>query len=75
MLAEAGLVALIGSALGLLGGMAYTKLALAGLNGAWSGATVGSTSPMTLTPPRWPLRGYRALGRHWHALVGQPPPL
>jgi ABC-type antimicrobial peptide transport system permease subunit len=41
VLAEAGLVAVVGSALGLLGGIVYTKLALDGLNGAWSGATVG----------------------------------
>ncbi|MFZ4764709.1 MAG: FtsX-like permease family protein [Roseimicrobium sp.] len=41
LLGEAGLVAVLGSALGLLGGMAYTQFALAGLNGAWAGATVG----------------------------------
>lgn len=52
ILLEAGVVAAIGSALGLLGGMFYTKAALAGLNGVWSGATVGLTlfyqaSPLT----------------------------
>ena len=41
LLVEAGLVALVGSALGLLGGVAYTKLALAGLNGIWADATAG----------------------------------
>jgi len=38
---EAGLVAFFGSLLGLLGGLLYTKCALAGLNGVWSGATAG----------------------------------
>lgn len=41
VLGEAGLVAAVGAALGLLGGMAYTKLALAGLNGIWADATAG----------------------------------
>lgn len=41
ILGEAGLVALGGSALGLLGGVAYTKAALAGLGGVWSGAAPG----------------------------------
>lgn len=41
ILGEAGLVALGGSALGLLGGVAYTKVALAGLGGVWSGAAQG----------------------------------
>lgn len=41
VLGEAGLVAVVGSALGLLGGLAYTKLALAGLNGIWADATAG----------------------------------
>ena len=41
LLGEAGVIALIGTALGLAGGMLYTKLALAGLNSVWSGATVG----------------------------------
>ncbi len=50
---EAGLVAVIGSALGLIGGAAYTKAALAGLTGVWSGAAQGLTlvyqaSPLTL---------------------------
>lgn len=43
VIGEAGLVALLGSALGLLGGLAYTKLALAGLNGIWADATAGMT--------------------------------
>ena len=41
VLSEAGIVAVIGAAVGILGGILYTKLALAGLNGVWSGATVG----------------------------------
>ncbi len=41
ILCEAGVIALVGSALGLLGGVAYTKAALAGLGGAWGGATAG----------------------------------
>lgn len=41
LLTEAGLIALLGTALGLVGGVLYTKLALAGLNSVWSGATVG----------------------------------
>ncbi len=41
ILSEAGIVAVIGAALGILGGIFYTKLALAGLNGVWSEATVG----------------------------------
>lgn len=41
VLGEAGLVALLGTVLGIAGGIAYTKLAIAGLNGVWSGATVG----------------------------------
>lgn len=41
LLAEAGLIALAGSLLGLLGGVLYTQAALAGLNGVWGGATVG----------------------------------
>lgn len=41
LLGEAAIIALLGTALGLLGGVAYTKLALAGLNSVWSGATVG----------------------------------
>jgi ABC-type antimicrobial peptide transport system permease subunit len=53
VLGEAGLVALVGSALGLLGGLAYTKLALAGLNGIWADATAGMrllfhAEPLTL---------------------------
>ncbi|MDB6119665.1 MAG: FtsX-like permease family protein [Verrucomicrobiaceae bacterium] len=41
LLSEAGVIALLGSLLGLLGGVVYTKVALAGLNGVWGGATVG----------------------------------
>lgn len=41
MFGEAGIVALIGSALGLAGGVAYTQAALAGLAGVWSGAAQG----------------------------------
>ena len=41
LLGEAGVIALLGSLLGLLGGVVYTKAALAGLNGVWGGATVG----------------------------------
>jgi ABC-type antimicrobial peptide transport system permease subunit len=52
LLGEAGVVAIIGSILGLAGGAIYTKLALAGLQGAWSGAAQGlpliySASPVT----------------------------
>ena len=54
IIGEAGLVALIGSALGLLGGAAYTKAALAGLGGVWSGAAQGleliyRANPLTLS--------------------------
>ncbi len=53
LLLEAGVIALIGSGLGLLGGVAYTKAALAGLRGAWGGATAGlplvfDAQPVTL---------------------------
>ena len=53
IIGEAGLVALIGSALGLFGGAAYTKAALAGLGGVWSGAAQGleliyRANPLTL---------------------------
>lgn len=41
LLGEAGVIALVGSLLGLLGGIGYTKLALHGLSGAWSGASQG----------------------------------
>jgi putative ABC transport system permease protein len=41
LLGEAGVIAIIGSIAGLMGGAAYTKLALAGLQGAWSGAAQG----------------------------------
>ena len=53
ILAEAGVIALLGSALGLLMGSAYTRAALAGLGGVWSGATPGleliyQSAPLTL---------------------------
>lgn len=53
MLSEAGLIGLIGAVCGILGGIAYTRLALAGLNGAWGGATAGmkltyAAQPLTL---------------------------
>ncbi|MBX7209772.1 MAG: ABC transporter permease [Verrucomicrobiaceae bacterium] len=53
IIGEAGLVAIIGSALGLFGGAAYTKAALAGLGGVWSGAAQGleliyRANPVTL---------------------------
>ncbi|MES2597113.1 MAG: ABC transporter permease [Verrucomicrobiota bacterium] len=41
LLGEAGVVAMVGSILGLAGGVFYTKAALAGLSGAWSGASQG----------------------------------
>ena len=41
LLIEAGIIAFVGSALGLIGGVGYTQAALAGLNGAWGGATAG----------------------------------
>jgi ABC-type lipoprotein release transport system permease subunit len=41
LLGEAGVIALLGSVLGLFGGVFYTKAALAGLNGVWGGATAG----------------------------------
>lgn len=71
VLAEAGLVALAGSALGLLGGMAYTKLALAGLNGVWSGATVGfqltyDAHPATLAIA-WVSSALAGIGTLWWA--------
>jgi len=53
LLLEAGVIAFVGSVLGLFGGVFYTKTALAGLNGDWSGATVGlqlvfDAQPVTL---------------------------
>ena len=53
ILTEAGVVALLGSALGLLMGSVYTRAALAGLGGVWSGATPGleliyQSTPLTL---------------------------
>lgn len=52
-LGEAGVIALVGAALGVFGGGVYTKLALRGLSGAWSGASQGlplvyEASPGTL---------------------------
>lgn len=52
LLGEAGVIALLGSIVGLAGGMFYTQAALAGLRGAWSGAAQGlpliySASPAT----------------------------
>ena len=41
LLGEAGVIAVAGSVLGLFGGSVYTKLALRGLSGAWSGASQG----------------------------------
>jgi len=41
LLGEAGVIAMVGSILGLAGGVFYTKAALAGLSGAWSGASQG----------------------------------
>lgn len=52
LLGEAGVIALLGSIVGLAGGVFYTQAALAGLRGAWSGAAQGlpliySASPAT----------------------------
>lgn len=52
LLGEAGVIALLGSIVGLAGGMFYTQAALAGLRGAWFGAAQGlpliySASPAT----------------------------
>ncbi|TDU81511.1 ABC-type lipoprotein release transport system permease subunit [Prosthecobacter fusiformis] len=41
LLGEAGVLAIIGAVLGVFGGELYTKLALKGLSGAWSGASQG----------------------------------
>ena len=41
LLGEAGVLAIIGAILGVFGGEVYTKLALKGLSGAWSGASQG----------------------------------
>jgi ABC-type lipoprotein release transport system permease subunit len=41
LLGEAGVIAVVGGVLGLFGGSVYTKLALRGLSGAWSGASQG----------------------------------
>lgn len=41
LLGEAGVLAILGAVLGVFGGELYTKLALHGLNGAWSGASQG----------------------------------
>ena len=50
LLAEAGVIAVAGSALGILGGILYTWLALAGLSGVWSGATQGLDLGYTAHP-------------------------
>ncbi|MDZ4287548.1 MAG: FtsX-like permease family protein [Prosthecobacter sp.] len=52
-LGEAGVIALAGVVLGVFGGSIYTKLALRGLRGAWSGASQGlplvyEASPVTM---------------------------
>ena len=41
LLLEAGIIAIVGVLLGILGGRFYTQLALDGLSGAWSGAAKG----------------------------------
>jgi len=41
LLLEAGVIAIVGVLLGILGGRFYTQLALDGLSGAWSGAAKG----------------------------------
>jgi len=41
LLLEAGVIAIVGVLLGILGGRVYTQLALDGLSGAWSGAAKG----------------------------------
>lgn len=41
LLGEAGVLAVVGALVGVLGGELYTKLALKGLSGAWSGAAQG----------------------------------
>lgn len=41
LLGEAGVLAIIGALLGVVGGEVYTKLALQGLGGAWAGASQG----------------------------------
>lgn len=41
LLHEAGVIAIVGVLLGILGGRFYTQLALDGLSGAWSGAAKG----------------------------------
>lgn len=41
LLGEAGVIAIIGAVLGVFGGEFYTRLALQGLSGVWSGAAQG----------------------------------
>lgn len=41
LLLEAGVIAIVGVLLGILGGRVYTQLALDGLSGAWNGAAKG----------------------------------
>ena len=88
ILSEAGLVALAGSVLGILGGILYTRLALAGLNGAWSGATVGlhldyvaqpltfgiaaASSILTCLATLWLASRRIFKGRPIHLLAGEP---
>ncbi len=50
LVAEAGLVALLGSAVGLVGGVFYTQWVLGALSGEWSGA-VGGLSFITAFKP------------------------
>jgi len=50
LLMEALFLSLIGASLGLLGGMLYTKLALAGLGGAWQDAAAGIEFVYNATP-------------------------
>ena len=42
LLGEAAVIALVGALIGTVLGLLYTKLALAGLNGGWSGAVAGA---------------------------------
>lgn len=50
LLMEVTILALVGATLGLLAGMAYTKLALWGLGGAWQDAAVGVQFVYNATP-------------------------
>lgn len=55
LLAEAGVIALLGSVLGVFGGGVYTRLALKGLGGVWSGAAQGL--PLVYAAPPATLAG------------------